>query len=174
LTLSGGIAIVNPKFPIKKGAEESADAEKAAKGYNKNEKNAICFLGCTMGWDKEYLVIQRIKNDIVDLLKNQILPKSFISKLNSHFSITHLEGDENNNLKIPPRLHWMMAYDFGRMVARTKDGAVINLIEQCKKDVFSNSIKGKKIDTYHALQMWHIAARWAELEYRTINLNAKL
>lgn len=173
LSISGGMAIVPPKYPIKKAAQESAEAEKSAKNYQeeingviKNEKNAICFLGYPMGWEIEYPVIKSLKTELVRLLVTEKLPKSFISKLNSHFSQAEKQND--GKLKIPPRMYWMMAYDFGRMISRTKDVAAINLIEQCKMDIVSNRINGNSFENYHALQIWHIAARWAELEYRSL------
>ena len=172
LSISGGVAIVSPKYPIKKAAQESAEAEKSAKNYQqeingviKNEKNAICFLGYPMGWEIEYPVIKSLKTELVSLLVTEKLPKSFISKLNSHFSQAEKQND--GKLKIPPRMYWMMAYDFGRMISRTKDVAAIKLIEQCKMDIVSNLINGNSFENYHALQLWHIAARWAELEYRS-------
>ena len=170
LSISGGIAIVPPRFPVKKAAELSAEAEKAAKSYNLDEKNAINFMGFTMGWDKEFPVVKEIKDELVGLLESERLPKSFISKLNSHFSLTQAEKQDDGIFTIPPRLYWMMAYDFGRMVSRLKDTAAKEFIEQCNKDIISNRIKGKDTltDHFHALQLWHIAARWAELEYRTL------
>ena len=170
LSISGGIAIVPPKFPIKKAAEQSAEAEKAAKNYNMYEKNAISFLDFAMGWEKEFPVVKEIKDELVGLLESQKLPKSFISKLNSHFSLTQVENSDDGKMTIPPRLYWMMAYDFGRLVSRLKDSSAKEFIEQCKKDIISNRIKGKNsvTDHYHALQLWIIAARWAELEYRTL------
>ena len=170
LSISGGVAIVPPKFPIKKAAEQSAEAEKAAKSYNMNEKNAISFLGFAMGWEKEFPVVKEIKDELVGLLESQKLPKSFISKLNSHFTLTQADNIDDGKFTIPPRLYWIMAYDFGRLNSRLKDTAAKEFINQCNKDIISNRIKGKDIatDQYHALQLWHIASRWAELEYRTL------
>lgn len=172
LSISGGLAIVSPKYPIKKAAQESAEAEKSAKNYKEkingkieNEKNAICFLGYPMCWEIEYPVIKDIKTKMVKLLEAEKLPKSFISKLHSHFLQAEIQND--GKLKIPPRMYWMMAYDFGRMILRTKNPAAIELIEQCKMDIVKDCINGKRFENYHALQLWHLAARWAELEYRS-------
>lgn len=165
LSISGGVAIVSPKFPIKKAAEESAEAEKAAKRYNVDEKNAVSFFGYTLGWEKEYPVVKQVKDEILILLKTEKLPKSFISKLNSHYSLTLAESQVKGKFTIPPRLLWMMAYDYSRMITRSTDPLSAKLIDQCKKDVVTN--KWKDFKTYHAIQLWHLAARWAELEYRT-------
>ncbi len=168
LSISGGVAIVSPKFPIKKGADESAEAEKAAKNYNVDEKNAISFLGYALGWQKEYSVVKQVKDEILALLKSDKLPKSFISKLNSHYSLTLAESQDKGKFTIPPRLFWLMAYDYSRMINRSTDPIAAKLIDQCKKDVVID--KWKNFETYHAIQLWHLAARWAELEFRTNNL----
>ena len=91
-SVSGGIAIVPPKFPIMKGAEESAKEESAAKSHIVNvngidrEKNSISFLNMPLSWDWEYPYVKKLKEQLVDLLQNDELPKSFLSKLMIHWS----------------------------------------------------------------------------------------
>ncbi len=170
LNISGGIAIITPKYPIKKAAEESAEAEKAAKNFMGDTKNAVCFLGRALGWDNEFPVVASLKESILQWLQADKLTKSFISKLNAHYAMAEAES-KDKEFTLPPKLYWMMAYDFSRLTTRLQSAEARQLIEQCKTDVVSNTIHGKRFETYHALQLWHLAARWAELEYRTKNNN---
>lgn len=172
-SLSGGIAIVAPKYPIMKGAQESEHEERLAKEHQNvdNQKNALSFMNMPLNWDKEFSGVERLKDLIVKLTsKNEEnkehLPKSFIGKLLNSFENAAIKDHKINNLKT----YWITAYDFGRMLERTKNVEARNLIENCKKEICTNqnTLNGENIITnYHALELWTLAARWAELEIRT-------
>jgi CRISPR-associated protein Csm1 len=54
LTLSGGIVLVPPKLPLYQTARQAREALEAAKAYQRNghlSKNALTFLGRTVGWE---------------------------------------------------------------------------------------------------------------------------
>jgi CRISPR-associated protein Csm1 len=171
ITLSGGIAVVSPKFPIMKGAAEADEAEKLAKGYSFNlsdslkiEKNAFTLFGMSLNWDNEYLIVKSYKDRILKLLKNGEMPKSFVSRIYSHSMRTTFE---KGDLK-PLNALWMMAYDFGRMEQRNMGDKAVELLRECKTNVFANSYNGKPINSpYHFLELINLATRWAELEIRS-------
>lgn len=171
ITLSGGIAVVSPKFPIMKGAAEADEAEKHAKGYNFKisdsvtiEKNAFTLFGMALNWDNEYLIVKEYKDRITHLLKNGEMPRSFVSKIYSHGMRTTFE---KGDLK-PLNALWMMAYDFGRMEQRNMGDKAVELLRECKTSVFANSYKGKPVSSpYHFLELISLATRWAELEIRS-------
>ena len=172
-SLSGGIAIVAPKYPIMKGAQESEHEERLSKEHVNvdNQKNALSFMNMPLNWDDEFSGVERVKDLIVKLTsKNEEnrehLPKSFIGKLLNSFENAAIEDHKINNLKT----YWITAYDFGRMLERTKNTEARNLIENCKKEICTNqnALNGENITTtYHAIELWTLAARWAELEIRT-------
>lgn len=172
LSLSGGLIIVTPKYPIKKGAADCDEAEKLAKSYRFYEsngkittKNSICFMGMPLQWNNEFLKIEKTKNELVELLSKGDLPRSFISKINIHAG--RLYRDDANKVNIDFRLYWKMAYDFGRMNERIKNTAAKSLINRCKLDAINNTFEGEKnASPYHSMELWQIAARWAELELR--------
>lgn len=71
LTLSAGMTLVTPKFPIAKAVAMAGDAEDNAKDFNLPDpktkqkkyeslpsKNAICLLGEVVSWDEEYRFVQ--------------------------------------------------------------------------------------------------------------------
>lgn len=169
-TLSGGIAIITPKFPIMKGAEMSDDEEKNAKEHEckGHGKNSISFMEMPLNWDLEFPAVKALKNDIVDLIGSDALPKSFISKVIVHQQQANFTNHIINNLKS----YWMLTYDLSRMKSRVSNIKVKTMIDNCIKEVCNKScgtLNAQPITTgYHALELWALAARWAELEYRTL------
>lgn len=166
LTLSGGIALMPGKFPILKAAKEAEKAEKLAKDHIVNgvEKNAFTLFDCPLNWDIEFPLVENLKEKIATFIKNNELPKGFISRIANYHNNANIKDNEITNLKIL----WMMAYDFARMKSTIKNDEAKNFVEQCKNDVFTNCIDGKKHEKkYHTLELLNIAARWAELEIRT-------
>ncbi len=168
-TLSGGVAIIPPKFPIMKGADESESEEKAAKNHTcKNgEKNSISFMDMPMNWDLEFPSIELLKSTIVEMLESDKLPKSFVSKLMAHYSNAGIINHKISKAKT----FWMLTYDLSRMKNRSNNHDVNRMIDNCIKEVCDKNkgtLNGQTIvSDYHPLELWMFAARWAELEYRT-------
>ncbi len=167
-SLSGGVAIVQKKFPIMKGAEESALEEGLAKKHkNGKNKNSISFMDMPLNWEKEFPAVETLKNVLLKAADDEILPKSFLSKIMMHCANADLKDHKIGNFKT----YWMMAYDLGRMKERMKkDEQITRLIDNCQTEVCgtTSSLNGKSIQTnYHPLELWNFACRWAELEYRT-------
>lgn len=168
-SLSGGIAILGPKYPIMKGAEESANEESAAKNHSCKEdsKNSISFMDMPMNWNKEYPMVKELKTILYELVKDGQLPKSFLSKIMIHYANSGM----SNHQITQPKTFWMLTYDLSRMKNRTnKSDKAYMIIDNCIKEVCNKScgkLNGMDIWTdYHPLELWTFAARWAELEYR--------
>ncbi|WP_293739186.1 type III-A CRISPR-associated protein Cas10/Csm1 [uncultured Parabacteroides sp.] len=171
-SLSGGVAIVSSKFPIMKGAEESAIEESAAKSHivhmgksSISEKNAISFMDMALNWDLEYPQVKKLKDKLSEMLRMGKMPKSFLSKLMNHYANAGLVG---HHITIP-KTYWMFTYDLSRMKERSLPDVKV-LIDNCICEVCDksrNTLNAEPIVTdYHALELWTFAARWAELEYR--------
>lgn len=169
-SISGGIAIITRKFPIMKGAEESAIEEGEAKLHKcmNSSKNSISFMDMPLNWDKEFPTVENVKNAIVRFIQNGTLPKSFISKI-----LSYLENARMINHRIMKfKVFWMLTYDLSRMRERIKDLETLNLINNCKLEICGNKdvLNGQPIESeYHPLELWAFACRWAELEMRTGN-----
>lgn len=172
-SLSGGIAVIPPKFPIMKGAEESAVEEQRAKSHRvflsngkPKEKNSLSFLGTPLNWDHEYQPVKALKDELCALLHEDKLPKSFLAKIMRHYANAGIKKHRITQLKT----YWMLTYDLNRMKERFVP-EVANLIDCCIKEVCDKTRKtlnGRPLETnYHALELWNFAARWAELEYRS-------
>ncbi len=168
ITLSGGIAVVPGKFPVKRAAFDAGEAEEKAKEYSWRErnKNAFTLLGFPLSWDHELLHVKEYKKQILDFLDDKRIPASFIAKIRSHHAHAKFSDGEITTLKTL----WMAAYDLGRMAIRTNDSEVAGFITGCQKNIFTNQVNGEPLcSPYHFLELLNLAARWAELEHRTSN-----
>lgn len=172
LSISGGIAIVDPKFPIIKAADESKDEEQNAKYHSASgqEKNSISFLDMPLNWDKEFPAVEKLKDRIVSAMAScsSPLPGSFISKIMSYRENAGIKEHRITNIKT----YWMLAYDMKRFKERIKGNTdAISLIDNCINEICSNTastLGGQPVESgYHSLELWSMACRWAELESRS-------
>lgn len=165
-SISGGVAIVPPKFPLMKATALSAEEESRAKKHacGRDTKNSISLLSVPLHWEHEYPAVEELKDSIVRSMKNGGVPKAFISKVLQHASNAQIKNHCVSNVKE----YWMLTYDLSRMKQRNSTAA--QLVDCCLADVCNNSGKlmNKDITTaYHPLELWALACRWAELEIRT-------
>ena len=163
--ISGGIAIIPSKYPIMKGADESADEEKAAKNHTVKglglSKNSISFMDFPMNWDTEFPVVESLKNELV-----KVGNKTLLSKIMAHAANAGIKAHKITNIKT----YWMLSYDLSRLKERAKNGTLKTLIDNCITEVCGNKscLNDRLLATdYHALELWTFAARWAELEIRS-------
>jgi len=166
-SISGGVSIVGAKFPIMKGAEFSHNEESNAKKHTcaQHSKNSLSFLGSAFNFDLEFPQVKGLKDELVSLLNDEALPKSFISKVLQ----LHADAKFDNHEITEVKTYWMSAYTLGRMLQRAKEPAR-TLINTCKNEICTNAhrLNGKDIKgEYHPLELWAFACRWAELETRT-------
>ncbi len=149
-TLSGGLAIVGAKFPISKAAELAGEAEDNAKKYgNGTEKNAFCFLGQTVSWNREFGEVKKQKNKFFTLCNDNNMPRSILHKIMQFNEMCMCEKTS---------YLWNSAYYLKRFSDR--NGNIDGVKTLCKdlKKTISSSPKD--------LQQLALAARWAELELR--------
>lgn len=169
-SLSGGIAIVPPKFPIMKGAEESEVEEKLAKNHvcKSNTKNSLSFMSIPLNWDNEFHIVESLKEKLYYWLEKDQLQKSFLSEIMMHYENAEMKNHRIGKMKT----YWMLTYDLCRM--KSSSNTEINeMIDKCINEVCDknrSTLNGEKIITdYHPLELWAFAARWAELKYRSKN-----
>ena len=162
--ISGGIAIIPSKYPVMKGADESADEEKAAKNHTVKglglSKNSISFMDFPMNWDTEFPMVESLKDELVKVGNRPIL-----SKIMAHASNAGIKLHKITNIKT----YWMLTYDLSRLKERTRIRNFKALIDNCIAEVCGNKpyLNGRFLETeYHSLELWAFAARWAELELR--------
>lgn len=183
LTISGGLAIVGPRFPILKSAAYSATLEKAAKKhqYENQDKNAFAFIGYTaqrssetlqlaLNWESEFPYLMELKEEIKFLLKAG-LPEGFTSSMYNLLQQGNMKKNDSG-LFYPTehRVAWLAAYQLKRSSVGKND-AVKDFFQKWAQAIMTGKPPGKrspKGTQYHALQYLSLAARWAALEERSI------
>ena len=169
LSISGGIVLVTPKFPIIKAALYAGDAEDEAKEYKMNgiKKNAINLFGESLNWDYEFSVVEALMKYIIKHIQadKKPLPRSFIFKINGYF-------ENSRKPKADLSWHWQIAYDLKRMSDRCRGN---NEVQDFLDELIKWSIAGiippsvieltnkHKIDFFRLL---NLAVIWASYELR--------
>jgi CRISPR-associated protein Csm1 len=160
ITLSAGIAIVRPKFPIAKAASLAGDAEDEAKSYVfekdglRFDKNAINLFGISANWTHEFPFVNQFRKDLMEwILERQIFSKGLLMKLFDYYILYQ---------KNMPDWKWQAAYALARMKNNNK--ATNDAVEALKILLFSGSYKQFLNVRFEAVIM---ACRWAELEMRS-------
>lgn len=166
-SLSGGLAIVPDKFPIMKAAELSEEEEKRAKAHKvfNQDKNSFSFMEMPLNWDTEFPYVELLKNKIIELIEENKLNNTFISKILLHHANASFKNHEITTI----RVYWLLTYDLSRLKARERQSEINTLVDNCIVEVCGNKkqLNGNTLTTnYHALELWAFAARWAELELR--------
>ncbi len=158
VTISGGMAIVDSKFPIAKAAEIAGNAEDAAKQFLNGEKNAFCFLGKTVSWKEEFDYVKSYQQQFVSLIENYGLSKGILHKLMLYASIAdHNKLRKKEGMAEDFSYIWHISYYLTRYISRYKDNKVV-----CD---FCRQLRDKETDykDIRRLELIALAARWAEL-----------
>jgi len=159
ISISGGITIVDPKFPIAKAAELAGDAEEAAKSYRK-EKDSFNMFGKTITWDKEFDKVSKYKNDFVSIITKNNSSRSILHKMMLYNDISErnmMHPDNKDYSYI-----WHSAYFLKRYKSRHNFKEIDSLCDNLSKQLLN----------HRELQLISVAARWAELTLRTSNHNS--
>lgn len=158
ISISGGIAVVQPKFPISKAAELAGDAEETAKHFRNGEKNAFCMLGKTVSWNQEFDYVKSFKQQFVTMIQQYDLSKGILHKLMLYSSI----ADRNKVLRKEGKAEnfsyiWHISYYLTRYMKRYESNLAV-----CD---FCRSLRDREIDYRNGrkLELIALAARWAEL-----------
>ena len=152
ISISAGITIVDPKYPIAKAAQLAGDAEDAAKkfeGSGLKPKNALNLFGENVSWQNEYDIVKDYKNQFVNLITYNDMPKSILHHLMRLCQKMRL-GDMS--------YMWHSAYYLKRF-SDGKDYAVQKFCMDLKKEICDR----------RKFEIIAIAARWAEIELRFNN-----
>jgi CRISPR-associated protein Csm1 len=163
ISISGGIAIVNAKYPISKAAELAGEAEKAAKNYKSNideniklEKNAICFFGETISWHKEYDFVKEIKDKFV--LHDGVINRALLHQIQKYKAIKDV-GIRNKKTDLS--YQWHGAYSITRSLEK------IHMENHKEEWQFVDSLRigilfHKDYGSERFLDLIALGARWAE------------
>lgn len=176
ISISGGIAIVKPKYPIAKAAELAGEAEEAAK---QGEKNAFNIFGKTISWNKdktfaviedkvfdEYAYVEYYKNKFIDFIskynKDYGFSKSILHKIMLYAEIADMNIEREAKGK--PKNYsymWHISYYLTRFMDKYKNYGD-NPVKK-KLYEFCRSLRDEHLCKGRNLELLAIASRWAEL-----------
>lgn len=149
ISISGGLVIVDSKFPIAKAAELAGDAEDKAKRFQDGKKNALNLFGENISWTKEFEFVESYKKRFVDLCDMEAMPVSILHKLMDFYD--KMKRGEYSYI-------WHTAY-FLKRFSENKNNPV---------KIFCDELMCILCDK-RSYELIAIAARWAELELRNNN-----
>lgn len=162
ISISGGITVVNPKFPIAKAAEMAGIAEDAAKNFENKKKgtkkNAFHMLGKTVSWDEEFDYVKSYQQQFVTLIEQYSLSKSILHKIMLYSSIADMNELRKKQGKAEDYSYiWHLSYFLTRFMERNKDNGTVRAFCKQLRDHDLSTGKGRQ------LELIALAARWAEL-----------
>lgn len=172
ISISGGLVLVSPKFPIAKAADLAGEAEDKAKKYKlpkqahesdeffakrKPSKNAFNLFGVSISWQNDWDFIVQFKNDLVQwVFHDETISKGFLMKLFDYY---------NQYARGEPDWKWNSAYNIARMRSKDnkKKNEILDLISiLLYTGNYKNQFRNISFDAIIA------AARWAELEIKQL------
>jgi CRISPR-associated protein Csm1 len=173
-TLSGGLAIVPPKFPVLKASILTEKEEKIAKThrYSDIDKNAISLFGFSFNWDSEFKEIIHLKAEIKEMLQSGKLAQGFPGAVYNLMEQAKYEFSSDENLFRMKNFQviWLSAYNFKRAMQRQSSMETKLFFDEWVSKIFTGRINELIESRYHALQMLALASRLASLEIRS-NIN---
>ena len=164
ITISAGISIVHPKYPISKAAMDAGDAEKRAKDFIRSKdfergrtKDAIDVFGETIGWGEEWREVDTLRksfeyfeNDIGRALIHNIQAY----KVRKDENIQRLKRGEEQDLSYI----WNSGYQLSRLMERlNKKQEACDFVRSLRDRILHDKKFGERF-----LDIAAIAARWAE------------
>jgi CRISPR-associated protein Csm1 len=162
--ISGGLVIVNPKFPLLRAADLAADAEKDAKAHvtRNTEKDAFSLLGYPLHWQTEFAFVKKQKELLVGLIQDKYLPAGFVNRVAG----LHAAAAIKNHQITQVQSIWRLAYFIKRQIGKDTPETVKDFLDTWKTAVATGSLPQLPDTHYHPLELLLVIARWAELESR--------
>lgn len=157
ITLSAGIAIINPKFPIAKASDLAGEAENLAKKLewsSSHEKNAFCVFDIALHWDMEMPQVIELKDLLLKWLSEKNISKGLLMKFFSYYELY-----KTNNIS----WRWQAAYSMARQEKENKQSSEVFKI--LKEILFAHTFSKKQM----SFNAFIFACRWAELEHKLLN-----
>lgn len=165
ITLSGGMTLHLARYPLYQAADDAAEALDAAKRYtrpNRHAKDAITFLGRTLGW--EYFgEAADLCAELVNLVQEQSAPRSLLMVIQT-LDARARQAQRRNRSGDPQFTYgpwvWQGAYQLTRVAERSPNGVKAQIERLRERIVGDAGVRHRFIERAG------LAARWAQLLVR--------
>lgn len=164
ITVSAGIALFPPKYPLYQAAEDSKRAlDERAKEHRRHpeetesKKNAIDFLEQTFGWEEWPHVCDWYRR--LDALLEQGMPAALVQRLRTLNAMRVQEAERLERRTPSQRWRWMGVYMFARLVGQHKKF-------QSDLEQIRQQLQLENTEHTRALEQAALAARWVQLHRR--------
>ncbi|NTV62662.1 MAG: type III-A CRISPR-associated protein Cas10/Csm1, partial [Oscillochloris sp.] len=165
ITLSAGITLHSGGYPLYQAADDAAEALAAAKSFARvggHTKDAVSFLGRTLGWER-FSEAMRLCDELFTLVDQQGAPRALlmtIQSLDAKARAGQRRGrDGSSQFAYGPWI-WQGAYQLTRMAERGRE-SFGPAIEQLREQI----VGGEGVRTRY-IEIAGLAARWAQLLIR--------
>jgi len=177
LTISAGIELVRPKFPIAKAAGLAGEAEDKAKDFNKAkagrkpmadriEKNAVCLFDITVGWD-EFVAVQIMKRYWDDWLTEGTLSKGILMSMFDWYGVSKELDKQTGQPTNNQSWRWQAAYNLARHRNNDPHSNRNKALDILKNVLFTGRFTDADNQVYHLrFDAFIMACRWAELTFK--------
>jgi CRISPR-associated protein Csm1 len=191
ITISGGVAVVHPKFPLYQGASLAGSAEEKAK--SNQDKNSICILGEVYKWS-EYRKLSLMKEKLFYYTKKN-LRKNFFHKLLQIYQMYYsvyksahqtLRSNDPNPVLVQSKKKINLYYKIDDNVEKTaREAAYYSrwywaFVYYMKRTVDNNkSLRSELEDLENQIikkrmiQNLYMPVRWAELLTKSVSKSSK-
>ncbi|MFA4907408.1 MAG: type III-A CRISPR-associated protein Cas10/Csm1, partial [archaeon] len=186
ISITGGVALTPPKYPIHRSAELAGDAESQAKSLKRKvngkevEKDAFCFLGKSLSWN-DFRVAKALKDDLCQWICEPSegkgnMNRGLLSRLAQIYETYQKEAkiiNEKKTLSEQDRAEmiqynkwrWRLVYSLSRFQKQNKEYE--NEIKSIQNALIaSNSYKGLHSER-PIIEYLDIPVQWAEFTLRT-------
>ena len=169
LTISAGIFLMRPRYPIGKAADQAGEAEHQAKEYkraNGQEKNALCLFGLVVGWE-DFAAIRTMKDLWGDWLSGEVLSKGVLRSMFDWYEIATRRDKKTNEPLNNQSWRWNAAYSLARQRTRDPNSRRNEALDTLKMVLMCGQFTDAS-GQIHLLRFdaFIMACRWAELTFR--------
>ncbi len=165
ITLSGGVTLHIARYPLYQAADDAAEALAAAKRHtrsNQRTKDAITFLGRTLGWE-HFGDATNLCAELVDLMQEKGAPRSLLMVIQT-LDARSRQAQRRNRDGDPQFTYgpwvWQGAYQLTRIAERSSNGVKERI------DDLRERIVGDAGVQHRFIERAGLAARWAQLLVR--------
>ncbi|NNJ13354.1 type III-A CRISPR-associated protein Cas10/Csm1 [Chloroflexales bacterium ZM16-3] len=165
ITLSAGITLHGGSYPLYQAADDAAEALDTAKLFARadgHKKDAITFLGRTLGWE-QFAQAEALCDELVDLVERQGAPRALLMTIQS--LDTQAQANRRRSRDGTPQIAygpwvWQGAYQLTRMAERAGGDSGQKIAQLREQIVGSEGVRDRFIE------IAGLAARWAQLHIR--------